>query len=245
MLWHSYNKERMSLVLHRWSAGWFSWYTECVLSYPPSSSPDRGTPCRSRFGTRMKRRQRNTGRNVVLDGLLTRRECPGTRCDPAGWSVQPTPWPRETRNTQPSGSPSANKHTWLTRRPQAGNNRNQWTQHTAGTTSDEECSHHNEVQQRRAFLETNYFDGIKIGFIICSVCCDRNSPSVICPQFSAEHHPVPLVKGHCRTTAIVPYHKYTRMLFFNFSIVTIATYRWTDLFKGSVYAHKYSQKIWK
>lgn len=76
------------------------------------------------------------------------------------------------------------------------------------TTSDEECSHHNEVQQRGAFLKINYFNCIKIGFIICWGCCDRNSPSVICPQFSAEHHLVLLVKGHCRRTHPL-FHRYT------------------------------------
>lgn len=35
------------LVLHHWNAGWSSWCTESSLSCPPSSSPDRGTPCRS------------------------------------------------------------------------------------------------------------------------------------------------------------------------------------------------------
>lgn len=34
-------------VLHHWNAGWSSWCTESSLSCPPSSSPDRGTPCRS------------------------------------------------------------------------------------------------------------------------------------------------------------------------------------------------------
>lgn len=46
-------------------------------------------------------------------------------------------------------------------------NRNQGTRHTARTSSDEECSYRNEVQQRGAFLEMNDFDGIKTSFIIC------------------------------------------------------------------------------
>lgn len=81
-----------------------------------------------------------------------------------------------------------------------------------GTSSEEECSYHNEVQQRGAFLGVNHFNGIKVGFIIDSECCDgherRNSPSVKCPQFSAEHHLVLLVKGHCRTTQPLFPHTY-------------------------------------
>lgn len=43
----------------------------------------------------------------------------------------------------------------------AGNNDGQWMQHTAGTSSDEEHSYHNEVQQRGAFLEVDYFKALK------------------------------------------------------------------------------------
>lgn len=47
-------------------------------------------------------------------------------------------------------------------------------QHTARTSLDEEHSYHNEMQQRGAFLEIDYFNGIKNGFIISSACCDGN-----------------------------------------------------------------------